>query len=88
MADVEKLIRVLHQLVIAGNSVMVIEHNLDIVAEADWVMDLGPEGGHGGGWIVAQGTPQEVARVRKGSHTAKFLRGFLKQRTISTSKVT
>lgn len=87
MADVEKLIRVLHQLVNAGNSVMVIEHNLDIVAEADWVVDLGPEGGRGGGQIVAQGTPQDITRVRKGSHTAKFLRDFLKQRSIFTSKL-
>ncbi len=87
MADVEKLIRVLHQLVTAGNSVMVIEHNLDIVAEADWVIDLGPEGGYGGGQIVAQGTPQEITRVRKGSHTAKFLRAFLKERAIANEKI-
>jgi excinuclease ABC subunit A len=87
MADVEKLIRVLHQLITAGNSVMVIEHNLDIVAEADWIIDLGPEGGHDGGRIVAQGTPQDVARVRKGSHTAKFLRKFLKERTVARKKV-
>jgi excinuclease ABC subunit A len=78
MADVEKLIRVLHQLVEADNTVLVIEHNLDIIAEADWVIDLGPEGGEGGGYIVAQGTPEAVARVKKGSHTAKFLARFLK----------
>jgi excinuclease ABC subunit A len=80
MADVEKLIRVLHRLVDAGNTVVVIEHNLDIIAEADWVIDLGPEGGDGGGRIVAQGPPEAVARVRRGSHTAKFLAGFLRER--------
>ncbi len=79
MADVERLIRVLHRLVNAGNTVIVIEHNLDIIAEADWVIDLGPEGGDGGGCIVAQGTPQDIARVRKGSHTARFLAKFLKE---------
>ncbi len=80
MADVEKLIRVLHRLVDAGNTVVVIEHNLDIIAEADWIIDLGPEGGDGGGRIVAQGTPAQVARVRSGSYTARFLAGFLSQR--------
>jgi len=57
MADVEKLIRVLHRLVDSGNTVLVVEHNLDIIAEADWVVDLGPEGGAGGGRIVCQGAP-------------------------------
>jgi len=80
MADVEKLIRVLHRLVDAGHSVVIIEHNLDVIAEADWVIDLGPEGGAGGGRIVAQGPPETVARVRKGSHTAKILSRFLKDR--------
>jgi excinuclease ABC subunit A len=80
MADVEKLIRVLHRLVDAGNTVIVIEHNLDIIAEADWMIDLGPEGGDGGGRIVAQGTPQQVAREDNGSHTAKFLKRFLRGR--------
>ena len=61
MADVEKLIRVLHRLVDAGNTVVVIEHNLDVIAEADWIIDLGPEGGDAGGRIVAQGTPEKVA---------------------------
>jgi len=76
MADVEKLVRVLHRLVGAGNSVVVIEHNLDVIAEADWIIDLGPEGGDGGGRIVAQGAPETVAR-RQGSHTARALAEFL-----------
>jgi excinuclease ABC subunit A len=80
MADVEKLVRVLHRLVDAGNTVLIIEHNLDIVAEADWIVDLGPEGGDGGGRIAAQGTPEQVARVRAGSHTARFLAKFLRER--------
>ncbi|OGI44210.1 MAG: excinuclease ABC subunit A, partial [Candidatus Muproteobacteria bacterium RBG_16_65_31] len=79
MADVEKLVRVLHRLVAAGNTVVVIEHNLDVIAEADWIVDLGPEGGDGGGRIVARGAPEDVARVRKGSHTARALATFLKQ---------
>jgi excinuclease ABC subunit A len=80
MADVEKLIRVLHRLVDAGNTVVIIEHNLDIVAEADWIVDLGPEGGDGGGEIAAQGPPDQVARVKSGSHTARFLARFLAER--------
>ncbi len=80
MADVEKLIRVLKRLVEAGNTVVVIEHNLDVIAEADWLIDLGPEGGDGGGRIVAQGPPAVVARQRRGSHTARYLRAFLKSR--------
>jgi excinuclease ABC subunit A len=79
MADVEKLIRVLHRLVEAGNTVVVIEHNLDVIAEADWLIDLGPEGGDGGGRIIALGTPQECAAVAV-SHTARFLREFLRDR--------
>jgi excinuclease ABC subunit A len=80
MADVEKLIRVLHRLVDAGNTVIVIEHNLDVIAEADFLVDLGPEGGEGGGRIVAQGPPETVARVRRGSHTARILADFLRRR--------
>ena len=59
MADVEKLIRVLHRLVDAGNTVVLIEHNLDVIAEADWIVDLGPEGGDGGGTVVMAGVPEE-----------------------------
>ena len=83
MADVEKLIRVLHRLVDAGNTVVVIEHNLDVVAEADTVIDLGPEGGAGGGRIVASGPPRDIARVcgsPRGSHTARALSAFLDAR--------
>jgi len=76
MADVEKLIRVLHRLVDAGNTVVVIEHNLDVMADADWILDLGPEGGDGGGRIVAQGTPEQVA-TNSGSHTGQYLRQAL-----------
>jgi len=76
MADVEKLIRVLHRLVDAGNTAVVIEHNLDIIAEADWIIDLGPEGGGGGGAIVYQGVPESI----KAGHTARALTGFLAER--------
>ena len=72
MADVERLIHVLHRLVNAGNSVIVIEHNLDIMAEADWLIDMGPEGGDGGGRVVARGTPARIARSKR-SRTAPFL---------------
>lgn len=75
MADVEKLLHVLHKLVDDGNTIVVIEHNLDVIAEADWIIDLGPEGGVEGGTIVAQGTPESICKV-KGSHTAKFLKEF------------
>jgi excinuclease ABC subunit A len=77
MADVEKLLRVLHRLVDAGNTVVVIEHNLDVVAEADWILDLGPEGGDAGGRIVAQGSPDGVTRNSTRSHTARILAEFL-----------
>ena len=76
MADVEKLIRVLHRLVDAGNTVVVVEHNLDVIAEADTVIDLGPEGGAGGGRVVAAGPPEEIAGAR-GSHTGEALARFL-----------
>ena len=70
--DVHKLLDVLNRLVDQGNTVLVIEHNLDVIRSADWVIDLGPEGGEGGGRLVAQGTPEAVAKV-KASHTGQFL---------------
>ncbi|MBM3257170.1 MAG: excinuclease ABC subunit A [Candidatus Liptonbacteria bacterium] len=76
-ADVEKLLLVLQRLVDRGNTVLVIEHNLDVIKTADWVIDLGPEGGEKGGQIIAEGTPEEVAR-KKGSFTAEYLRPVLK----------
>ena len=80
MADVEKLIHVLHRLVDAGNTVVLVEHNLDVIAEADWVIDLGPEAGAGGGRLVAQTTPQELSRRKGRSHTGQALRSFLAER--------
>jgi excinuclease ABC subunit A len=79
MADVENLIRVLHRLVDGGNTVVVIEHNLDIIAEADWLIDMGPEGGEGGGKVVAKGAPEKVATA-EGSHTGQVLKEFLEER--------
>lgn len=71
-ADIEKLLNILMRLVEQGNTIVVIEHNLDVIKNADWIIDLGPEGGDGGGTVVAQGTPNEVSKESK-SHTAKFL---------------
>jgi excinuclease ABC subunit A len=79
MADVEMLLRVLHRLVDAGNTVVVIEHNLDVMAEADWIIDLGPEGGGAGGKIVAQGKPESLAESPGSGYTASFIRDFLAQ---------
>jgi excinuclease ABC subunit A len=76
MADVKRLVDVLQRLVDSGHSVIVIEHNLELIAEADWVIDLGPEGGEAGGRIVAEGTPEQIAR-NKHSHTGRFLRTIL-----------
>jgi excinuclease ABC subunit A len=75
MADVEKLIQVLHRLVSAGHSVVVIEHDLDVIAEADWVIDLGPDGGKAGGRVVASATPEAVAQL--GTPTGMALRPVL-----------
>ncbi|MGZ6827680.1 MAG: excinuclease ABC subunit UvrA, partial [Mycobacteriales bacterium] len=74
--DIRKLLVVLGRLVDQGNSVVVIEHNLDVIKTADWVIDMGPEGGSGGGTVVAQGTPEHVATV-EASHTGRFLREIL-----------
>ena len=75
-ADIKQLLEVLHRLRDQGNTIVVIEHNLDVIKTADWIVDLGPEGGGGGGQIIATGTPEEVAKV-KGSHTARFLKDIL-----------
>jgi excinuclease ABC subunit A len=83
MADVEKLLRVLHRLVDAGNTLVVIEHNLDIMAEADWIIDLGPEGGSGGGRLVAQGAPETIAHRPERGHTARILGEFLRERGVA-----
>jgi excinuclease ABC subunit A len=82
MADVEKLVRVLHRLVDTGNTVVVIEHNLDIMSEADWIIDLGPEGGSGGGRVVAQGAPESIVSKPDKSHTARILGQFLAERGV------
>lgn len=74
--DVNKLLKVLQSLVDKGNTVIVIEHNLDVIKEADWLIDLGPEGGDGGGTIVTQGTPEQVAEC-EASWTGKFLKPML-----------
>ena len=75
-ADIKQLLDVLHRLRDQGNTIVVIEHNLDVIKTADWIVDLGPEGGSGGGQIIATGTPEEVAKV-KGSYTARFLKDIL-----------
>jgi len=75
-ADIEKLLAVLSRLVDQGNTVIVIEHNLDVIKHADWIIDLGPEGGDAGGWVIAEGTPEQVAQVEK-SYTGQYLRRVL-----------
>ena len=84
MADVEKLIAVLHRLVDAGNTVVVIEHNQDVMAEADWIIDMGPEGGDKGGLVVACGMPDEILKAK--SHTARALKTFQKAHDQSTKR--
>jgi excinuclease ABC subunit A len=81
--DVRKLLGVLHQLADRGNTVLVIEHNLDVIKNCDWVIDLGPEGGGKGGYVVAEGTPEQVAAVEK-SYTGQFLQGFLEKFSVSS----
>lgn len=77
-ADIKQLLEVLHRLRDQGNTIVVIEHNLDVIKTADWIVDLGPEGGSGGGQIIATGTPEQVAKV-EGSHTARFLKPILQK---------
>jgi excinuclease ABC subunit A len=82
---VRKLLDVLARLVDAGNSVLVIEHNLDVIKCSDWVVDLGPEGGPGGGRLVAQGSPEQVAGAPE-SHTGRYLRRVLRPRRAASRK--
>jgi len=77
--DIEQLLAVLHRLRDQGNTIIVIEHNLDVIKTADWIVDLGPEGGSGGGQLIAEGTPEQVAKERK-SHTGKFLKPMLQKK--------
>jgi excinuclease ABC subunit A len=83
-ADIEKLLEVLQRLVDSGNTMVVIEHNLDVIKQADWVIDLGPEGGEAGGEVIAVGTPEQVAEV-PGSYTAQFLRPLLERRAVAAA---
>jgi excinuclease ABC subunit A len=83
-ADIEKLLEVLQRLVDAGNTVLVIEHNLDVIKQADWIVDLGPEGGEAGGELIASGTPEQVAAVED-SFTGQFLRSILRERTAAAA---
>ena len=80
--DIRKLLEVLHELVEQGNTVIVIEHNLDVIKTADHIIDIGPEGGDGGGTIVATGTPEAVARAT-GSHTGRYLAALLAARRVA-----
>ena len=75
-ADIDLLLKVLHQLRDAGNTIVVIEHNLDVIKTADWVIDMGPEGGDGGGRVVAAGTPEDIA-AHPSSHTGRYLQRYL-----------
>ncbi|RVO97143.1 ATP-binding cassette domain-containing protein, partial [Sinorhizobium meliloti] len=79
--DVAKLLEVLHELVNQGNSVVVIEHNLEVIKTADWIIDFGPEGGDGGGEVIAQGTPEEVVKEPR-SYTGQFLKELLERRPV------
>ena len=76
IADIHKLLEVLNRLVTGGDSVLVIEHNMDVIKSADYIIDLGPEGGKGGGRVVAAGTPEEIIKVKK-SYTGQFLKKFM-----------
>ena len=74
--DIKQLLAVLHHLRDHGNTIVVIEHNLDVIKTADWIVDLGPEGGDGGGKIIAEGTPEQVAKI-KSSHTGRYIKRVL-----------
>ena len=78
IADVDRLLQVLHALVDAGNSMVVIEHNLDVIKSADWIIDMGPGAGDEGGKVVAQGTPEEIFKSKKG-RTAPYLNHYMKE---------
>ena len=77
-----KLLEVLHSLVEAGNTVIVIEHNLDVIKTADWIIDIGPEGGDGGGEVVGEGTPEEIADEPR-SHTGRYLKEMLSPKRVA-----
>ena len=77
-ADIDLLLKVLHQLRDAGNTIVIIEHNLDVIKTADWLIDMGPEGGAGGGTVVGVGTPEELA-ANPASHTGRYLAPYLKK---------
>ncbi|MDP3013834.1 MAG: hypothetical protein Q8M92_06285, partial [Candidatus Subteraquimicrobiales bacterium] len=85
-ADIDKLLKVLNRLVEQGNTVLVIEHNLDVIKVADYIVDLGPEGGEEGGYVIATGTPEEVAKTSH-SYTGKFLKQVFKLTAKTTAKV-
>jgi excinuclease ABC subunit A len=81
-ADIEKLLNVLNSLVDAGNTVIVIEHNLDVIKTADWIIDLGPEGGEAGGWVIVEGTPEQVTEMPQ-SFTGQFLKRVIIDKSVS-----
>src|SRR5699024_551125 len=86
--DINRLLAVLQRLVDEGNTVLIIEHNLDVIKSADWLIDLGPEGGEGGGTILATGTPEQLAKVKK-SYTGQYLKPILERdykRTLAEAK--
>src|SRR4029453_17246633 len=84
-ADIQRLLDVLTRLVEQGNTIVIIEHNLDVIKTADWIIDLGPEGGDEGGRVLATGTPEDVAREADRSYTGQFLANALRAASISTS---
>ena len=80
-ADVHKLVEILRKLSDGGNTVVVIEHNLDVIKTADYIIDMGPEGGDGGGTVIAQGTPEEICKVPE-SYTGQFLKPYLESKNV------